>query len=245
MIDSGVYRMHFRGLSFGEALRLGGKAGFLPAMILKLTGKKGSCLWLPPRDTERACAREELSPDAQARLMPAVSEIEGLGYRSGIFSRLAISLDPAYKDGASYRALHDDGRRLFYLAFLRHETRGPRGTVRRDVVNPIGLFITEGGIGTVVLNNSQYLDGDGTSDVIRIDGAGPTAVAQRLERELRGARWPVRRFASIEEAAAATAERDERAWAARIRRGLVVRVAPEEESRIVSEARARLAAKPG
>lgn len=242
MIDSGVYRMNFRGLSFGEALRLGGKAGFLPAMVLKLLGKKGSYLWLPPRDTERVCAREELSADAQSRLMPAVAELEGLGYRSGLFSRLAISLDPTYKDGASYRALHEDGRRLFYLAYLRRETCGPRGMARQDVVNPIGMFITEGGIGTVVLTNSQYLDGDGTSDVIQIDGAGPAAVAQRLAQELEKARWPVRRFASIEEAAAATTERDERAWAARIRRGLVARVPPEEESRVVVEARARLAA---
>jgi len=81
--------------------------------------------------------------------------------------------------------------------------------------------------------------------VIEIRTPGATAVAKRLEQELARERYPTRRFASIEEAAAATAERDNRAWAARIRRGLVVRVPPEEESRIVAEARARLAAKPG
>lgn len=242
MIDSGVYRMNFRGLSLGEARRLGGKAGFLPAMILKLLGKKGSYLWLPPRDTERQCTREELSADARARMLPAVAELESLGYRSGLFSRLAISLDPAFKDGASYRALHEDGRRVFYVAYLRQETGGPRGVVRRDAVNLFGLFMTEGGIATVVLNTCQYLDDDGTSDVIQVDATDPAAVAQRLARELEKARWPVRRFASIEEAAAATAERDERAWLARIRRGLVVRVPLEEESRIVTTARARLAA---
>jgi hypothetical protein len=244
MIDHGVYRLRYRGLRLREGWRLGGPAAFPVAVALKLLGVKGAYLWLPPGDTERPCAKEALSAEAQARLAAAADDLAGLGYREGLYGRLIISLDPAFKDGGSYRALHEDGKRMIFAGYLRQETPQGARVVRRDVLNISGLILGEGGQAVAVVNNRNYLDDDGAAKVVEAIAADPAFVVARLKGELDAAPWPVRRFTGIEPAAAAMAERDALAWEARIRRGLVVKVSGEEERRVVADARARLAAPP-
>jgi hypothetical protein len=243
MITKGVYRLNYRGLSFAEAWRLGGAKAFPIAMIMKLTAANGDYLWLPPSDIERPCPREELSEMAQGKLAPVAKQLEGMGYPTGIFSKLVLSLDPAFTDGGSYRALHVDRKRIIYVAFLRRELRQQNQVVQNDVLNPFGLFIKEDGRNaTVVLTSKTYLDDGSQSKVIRLTEPGLERVARRLEIELLATREFVQTFPSIEAAAAATAQRDEAAWENRIQRGLAVKVAEDEERRVIAAARARMAA---
>lgn len=202
---------------------------------MKLAGKRGDCVWLPASQSEPPCAREDLSAEALQHLDPEIEKLAGLGYSVVSYKRVVRNLDPHIKDTGGFLALHQDGRRMMHVLYLHRVQDAPLPAEVR-AVNPFGVFYLEGGVAVVVVNHSNYFDEPALRRTIQLAGAGIEEIAARLERELGRARKPVRAFGSPEEVLEFVDERNNKLYASQIRRGLFVKVPPDEERRILFDA---------
>ncbi|OGV72602.1 MAG: hypothetical protein A3K19_12470 [Lentisphaerae bacterium RIFOXYB12_FULL_65_16] len=227
--------MNFGGLTLAECWRFGGLLAFPIALGLKLRRKAtDNCNWLPAHEAERDCAPEELSLETREGLAPYVEELSRSGFQPGRYRKAVRCFIPSIVDSGAYVALHAEGVRAAFVACCY--TRIVRGEYRheREVVSLSTEVLTTDGHAVVVLNHKNYLDSGGLSRVIRLRGAPLARLLRRLEREQRNSVRAVRRFRDIGEFSAASHQIEDAAWESRIARGLYQRVAPEEESRILT-----------
>ena len=231
MTAPGVYQLNYRRASPRELWRMSGlprPLTFPTAILLKLLGKRGQRVWLPPSQTLADCAEEDLTEEARGHLAPVVQQMGRLGCRRGAFRRLARKLDPGIRDMGALRALHDDGRRIMVVIYFRY------GTLGVTQVRLSGSAIAEDATGTAVLDHDYHFD----PVLNRTICAGPVGVEgidRRLQKEMAAVGKPLRRFATLEDVRAVLEERAERAYERLIERGLYERIPEDEERRMLAQ----------
>lgn len=235
VIEEGLYRMSFRGLTFSECWRFGGPLGFPIAVILKIFGKKGPYQWLPPHQAEVACQKSDMSQSALERMQPEIDALRQLGYEDGVFSMLVNQVDPSIRDGGGYVALHPDGRRFMGIGYSHTEVGAGASRVVRKIVAVSGMLLFTDGTSLDVLNHKSYLDDDGLSRKILLKRANTQAISERLDREMWASFRIVRKFSGIQEFRKANQEVTDRIYQGHIVRGLFNKVSREEQFRIMTE----------
>lgn len=235
MLERGVYRQNFRGLTLGECWRFGGPVGFPVALILKAIKFPGEHVWLPAEEAERPCAEAELPDDARIHLSAAADRLRRLGYAPGRFSRLVLNLDRNSRCAAGYLALHSDGRRVMHCAYIHYRNVKANVPIEMQVVAAFGSIFLEDSRVITVANNKNFMDGEPGRRFIPLYGADVEKVDARLAREMEAQVRPVRRFPDVDAAYEAGMASDRAAWESRIARGLFHKVPEDEALRVLDE----------
>jgi hypothetical protein len=223
-MKSGIYRLHYRGLSLRECWRFSREPfKFAIAVILKVIDFKGPQQWLPTDEAEVECAETELSENARQHLLPVVAEARALGYRRGRFGTFAHNLDPHTKEGFSYRALHDDGTRLLFIGLVQSDASGKLVSK----VAPAGMIAFSDGTNTAFVNHNNYLDGSTTSRTVMVSGQRVSEIDRAMVEFAK--RQPVapRHFSSYDDMKIYSDQVERAHWETRIARGLFRPVLPE------------------
>ncbi len=124
-MQTGFYRMNFRGMSLGECWRFSREPfKFLICLVLKISGKEGEKVILPPHENEREIVWADLSDDARHHLESPMSEATKLGYRRVRWVVQKQSFINTIKESFGCHALHDDGRKVLFVAYIASSASG-------------------------------------------------------------------------------------------------------------------------
>jgi hypothetical protein len=228
IMESGVYRLNFRGLSVAECLRFGGMSRFPLALLLKVFGKKGARQWIPPDEAEEICPADELSPDALAAMEPHRDPLQRLGYSTGIYTKAIENYDENIKDVGGYLTLHEDGRKFIFLAYVLQKL----GDNFKKVLTLYGGILFENGKSISVFNHKNYLDDGGRSKKIYIKNATPEKIDSWLSDQLVISGDKVLQFASVEDLKRILNEREREVFEQKIERGLFQKITDIEKAEL-------------
>ncbi len=230
MFEPGVYRFQFRGLTLRECWRFGGgMPGFLIALVFKMIGKSGDTMFLPACDSEGPCDPETLSAECREHLAPHIGQLSDLGFRRGTYIAPKTAPPSSMKDPGAYRALHDDGVRIMFLAHIHNVVgEGEERPIVTHKVTATGEFMLQDGGILAVCDHDAFFDAPQLRRIV-ISQTDVRSVACRLEEELSRATDP-KRFAELRDYDHANRESELEVWDARIRRGLYRKDAEQKVS---------------
>lgn len=236
MVEPGVYRMSWSGLTLAECWRFGGLWRFPIALGLKLCGHRGDWIWLPIPTADSVCTEDQLTEACRGYLATALSDAPLLGYRLIAFCRPVLPMDPSFRDSGGFWALHDDGRRVL-SAFYSHvqATTTPPPPATRGV-STFCTFSTPDLHSTTVTDAKVGLDDPGRRRSIRLPGADIATLDRRLQEELSRHSGPVLRMESPQEALEVISRREQGWYERQVARGLYVKVSEEEQAMLLQEA---------
>jgi len=221
----GVYQMSFGGLTVREAWRFSrGLFPFVMALVLKLTGMKGTKLWLPACDAEKECTSAEFSDRAKAALVPIEANLLTLGYGTPLYTRQVRICDPSCKEAFALITLHRDGNRVIHVGFVV-STAG--GFERQAVSITGGIMDAQKDFTYDFVSHKNYLDAHGFARAIRVKVPRAYETDEAMNSFIATHPGVARRFASVAEFRARAMALDTKIWDLRIVRGLFSRVADE------------------
>lgn len=237
MIERGLYRLNFRGLTWSDCWRLGrNPPGVVLAALWKLRAKPGPYMWLPTSEAERICTAGELSAACRATLEPLAVWLRGFGYCRGLYKTQGIRLVENIEDDGGYLALHDDGQRACMVAYIHSVVVSGERRIEKRTVTATGGFLLASGTSVDVMNAAVYMTSRTRDRRIVLPGADIGMVVERIRRELERCHERVRQFVDLDSFVAAVYELDDEVFAERVGYGLLERVPPTEVAEVMARA---------